>query len=73
MTDGQHELIWRKGRSCANSACIEVARDGAYFLVRDSAGSDGVRLSFGVSDWTSFVAALQHDDRAMTEVDREGA
>jgi len=63
MTDGQHELVWRRARSCANNACIEVARDDGQFLVRDSKDADGAVLSFGPEAWASFLAALQHDER----------
>jgi len=60
MTDGQHDLIWRKSRSCANGACIEVASAGARFLVRDSKDPDGGCLAFAAADWGLFVEALKH-------------
>ncbi len=59
MADGRDELIWRKSRFCANAACIEVARDDARFLVRDSKDPDGARLAFTARDWQLFIGAVR--------------
>jgi len=66
MTDGQPELIWRKSRSCASNACVEVASAGVRFLVRDSDDPDGRRLSFDAAGWASFVGALKRADDDFT-------
>ncbi|MDG6107580.1 DUF397 domain-containing protein [Dactylosporangium aurantiacum] len=57
-------MIWRKSRSCANAACIEVARDDARFLVRDSKDPDGARLAFTPQDWSLFIGAVCALDRS---------
>jgi len=58
VAEGRDELIWRKSQSCANAACIEVARDEARFLIRDSTDPDGARLAFGAEDWSLFIGAI---------------
>ena len=64
------ELIWRKSRSCANSTCIEVARDEALFLVRDSKHPDGARLAFDQGAWSSFVVALRGGADGLKGIER---
>lgn len=71
MADGKNELIWRKSRSCASAACVEVARDEVSFLVRDSADPDGARLAFDRAGWSSFIAALRNDDGGLGGVERQ--
>lgn len=58
MADGRDGLIWRKSQFCANAGCIEVARDEARFLVRDSTDPDGARLAFAAEDWSLFIGAV---------------
>jgi len=70
MADGQQELIWRKSRSCASNACVEVASDGAHFLVRDSGDPSGVPIAFEAEDWASFIGALKHDGEDLSGVER---
>ena len=64
------ELIWRKSRSCANAACVEVARDEALFLIRDSTDPDGARLAFDRAGWSSFIAALCSGEGGLNAVER---
>jgi len=66
------ELIWRKSRLCANAACVEVARDEASFLVRDSTDPDGARLTFDRAGWSSFIAALRSGEDGLDAVERQG-
>jgi hypothetical protein len=58
VADGENRLTWRKSRSCASTACIEVARSGDRFLVRDSKNPEGARLGFDAGDWSMFVEAV---------------
>lgn len=52
---------WRKASySGANGgACVEVAGVGERFAVRDSKDPDGPALSFGLDDWTAFLAGIR--------------
>ncbi|WP_189080394.1 DUF397 domain-containing protein [Mangrovihabitans endophyticus] len=50
------DLHWR--RACASGACIEVARRGDEYLLRDSKDPDAV-LCFSEQEWFSFVAAVR--------------
>ncbi|MFF5233757.1 DUF397 domain-containing protein [Dactylosporangium sp. NPDC000521] len=59
MADGANGLTWRKSRSCASAACVEVARAEDRFLVRDSKNPEGPRLGFGAEDWASFIGAVR--------------
>lgn len=70
MADGKGELTWRKSRSCASSACVEVARDEVSFLVRDSADPNGARLAFDHAAWSSFVARLSDESSDLNGVER---
>ena len=63
------ELIWRKSRSCASNACVEVASDEVSFLIRDSADPDGARLAFDHAGWSSFIAAVR-DEGGLKKVER---
>jgi hypothetical protein len=70
VTDGKHELIWRKSRACASSACVEVATGKTAYLVRDSADPEGASLAFDRAGWASFIAALQNDEGGLDGVER---
>ncbi|MEV4515410.1 DUF397 domain-containing protein [Dactylosporangium sp. NPDC049525] len=70
MADDQDKLTWRKSRFCATNACVEVARDDALFLVRDSANPDGGQLAFNDAGWSSFIAALRSDEGGLNGVER---
>jgi len=49
-------------RRCADSACVEVARDGADILVRDGKEGDGPILRFTREQWDSFRAGVVAGD-----------
>ena len=70
MADGRRELIWRKSRSCASQACVEVARDESDFLVRDSTDIEGPVLQFDAPAWALFVAAIRRDDEEFIGAER---
>lgn len=53
-------LTWRKARSChANGACVEIAKSGRTFMVRDSKDLTSPLLSFGGTEWRRFMTAVR--------------
>ncbi len=55
------ELAWRKAkRSVGNGACVEVARSGAGFAVRDSKDPSGPVITYGGEVWQAFVNAAKN-------------
>lgn len=71
VADGEDKLIWRKSRSCATNACVEVARSGADFVVRDSNEPDGHRLAFGPEEWAAFITVLRRGGLALNPAERD--
>jgi hypothetical protein len=50
-----HEIAWRKSARCGSNACVEVARDGARYLIRDSKHPDVPALVFTEAEWSAFT------------------
>lgn len=46
---------WRKSSVCGNGACVEVARVGDDYLVRDSKDPGGPTLTFDSAEWLAFI------------------
>lgn len=59
-TQTDREPQWT--RRCADSSCVEVARDGEDVLVRDSKNANGPMLRFSREQWRSFRAGLVAGD-----------
>jgi hypothetical protein len=55
-------LTWRKSSHCSNGTCVEVARLGSQFLVRDSKTEDGVILAFQQAEWVAFLKGARRGD-----------
>ncbi|MFB9340010.1 DUF397 domain-containing protein [Actinoplanes octamycinicus] len=53
---------WRRSRRCASGACVEVARVGEVFLIRDSKNVDADPLAFNREAWEAFVAGVKADE-----------
>ena len=49
---------WRKSTRCASGTCVEVAKVGDQFLIRDSKRPDIAPLEFTTEEWTAFVAGV---------------
>ncbi len=56
------ELTWRKSSRCGTSTCVEIARDGADYLIRDSKHPEQPALRFTDAEWRAF-----HDGVAVGE------
>jgi len=58
--DVDRELTWRTANSCGNGACVEIARDGQDWLVRDTKdGGAGANLRFTAEEWRAFVEGVR--------------
>jgi hypothetical protein len=54
---------WSKSSySNNNGACVEVRRDGASVLVRDTKDREGGTLTFNRREWLAFVAGAKQGD-----------
>ncbi|MFI5934904.1 DUF397 domain-containing protein [Actinoplanes sp. NPDC051494] len=50
---------WRRSSKCANGNCIEVAKVGESYLIRDSSRPDEQPLTFLADEWRAFVAGVK--------------
>jgi hypothetical protein len=62
VDDRHARLDWHRSTRCSSGGCIELARAGEEFLVRDSKVSGGPILSFGRVAWGEFVASVNAGD-----------
>jgi predicted secreted Zn-dependent protease len=53
------DLTWHKSSRCGNSTCVEIARDGNDYLIRDSKNPDQPALRFSSAEWSAFVAGVE--------------
>jgi hypothetical protein len=61
--DERHtQLAWHRSTRCSNGGCIELARAGEEFLVRDSKVDGGSILSFSRAAWGEFVLGVTAGD-----------
>lgn len=61
MSNGE-EVRWRSAKRCTNGTCVEVAKVGDRYLMRDSKDPDGAILSFPEDEWESFIAGVKEGD-----------
>ncbi|GLW32067.1 DUF397 domain-containing protein [Actinoplanes regularis] len=66
MIETTREASWRRSKRCASGACVEVARVGDLFLIRDSKQPDGMPLAFDRQAWEAFVAGVKSDEFGRT-------
>jgi len=62
MTMSADKREWRRSRHCGTNACVEVAKVGDRFLVRDSKNPDAAPLDFSAEEWSAFVAGVKEGD-----------
>ncbi|GIF05337.1 DUF397 domain-containing protein [Actinoplanes siamensis] len=62
MIETTGEPRWRRSKRCATGSCVEVARAGDLFLMRDSKNPDGLPLSFDREAWEAFIAGVKSDE-----------
>jgi len=49
---------WRKSSRCGTSTCVEVAKVGENYLIRDSKKPEAAALSFTEAEWDAFVEGV---------------
>ena len=49
---------WRRSSRCGSTTCVEVAKVGDEYLVRDSKNPDAAALSFTKEEWDAFVLGV---------------
>jgi hypothetical protein len=59
MIDSMEQPRWHKASGCGSGTCVEVAKVGDRFLVRDSKNPDIAPLSFTIDEWSAFVTGVR--------------
>jgi len=62
MREQTDQPMWRRSARCGTTSCIEVAKIGNLYLIRDSKEPDANPLSFTADEWTAFVHAIKADE-----------
>ena len=53
-----NEPIFRKSSRCSGGSCVEVAKDGDQYLIRDSKRPEAAPLAFTKDEWVAFVEGV---------------
>ena len=53
---------WRKAKRCGTNACVEVAKVGDQYLVRDAKHPEHAPLRFADAEWAAFVDGVRGGD-----------
>ncbi len=59
MTDN---LTWLRSGTCSGGSCVEVAKDGADYLIRDSKNPDQEPLRFDEAEWVAFCTGARNGE-----------
>jgi hypothetical protein len=62
MTESMERPDWRRSGRCGSSACVEVAKVGDHYLVRNSTTTQATPLSFTEGEWTAFTGGVKAGD-----------
>ncbi|BCJ52792.1 hypothetical protein Asp14428_42670 [Actinoplanes sp. NBRC 14428] len=54
----EHPVAWRKAGGCGNTTCVEVAKVGDEFWLRDSKNPGVGPLRFTPAEWAAFVEGV---------------
>ncbi|WP_369819738.1 DUF397 domain-containing protein [Actinoplanes sp. TFC3] len=54
---------WIKSSYCSDNACVEVAEDGNYIVVRDGKNRTGSTIRVSKDDWRGFLAGVVDSHR----------
>ena len=62
MARSTEQLVWRRSRRCGNATCVEIARIGEDYLIRDSKHPEVEPLRFSAAEWNSFADAVRNGE-----------
>lgn len=62
MINPTEQPRWRRARRCGSNACVEVAKVGEEYLIRDSKHPDSPPLRFTEAEWDAFRAGTRDGD-----------
>jgi hypothetical protein len=62
VTPETADIAWIKSTKCTSGTCVEAAKLGELYLIRDSKNPDQPALQLGVDDWRGFLEAIQAGD-----------
>jgi hypothetical protein len=62
MTSSTQQPRWQRSQHCNGGSCVEIAKVGDRYLVRDGKDPDASPLSFSVDEWSAFVEGVKRDD-----------
>jgi len=57
-----NSVKWRKSSRCGSNTCVEVAKVGDEYLVRDSKNPQNGALAFTPAEWVAFVEGVKADE-----------
>lgn len=58
----ENSIVWRSSSRCSSGACVEVAKVGDEFWLRDSKHPAAEPLRFTEAEWTAFVEGVGAGD-----------
>jgi uncharacterized protein DUF397 len=62
MTSSTEQPRWQRSRTCSGGSCVEVAKVGDRYLVRDGKNPEVTPLSFSAAEWDAFAEGLGRGD-----------
>jgi hypothetical protein len=62
MTSSTEQPRWQRSQQCSGGSCVEIAKVGDRYLVRDGKKPDVSPLSFSADEWHAFVEGVKRND-----------
>jgi hypothetical protein len=59
MTKRTDDAGWRRSSRCGHTNCVEVAKVGDEYLIRDSKDPGRTPLAFTQDEWLAFEAGVK--------------
>jgi uncharacterized protein DUF397 len=56
------EPRWLRSPACSGGNCVEIAKVGGRYLIRDAKNPDVAPLSFSADEWDAFARAVKQDE-----------
>ena len=62
MINPTEQPQWRRARRCGSNACVEVAKVGEEYLIRDSKNPEHPPMRFTEAEWHAFRNGTRDGD-----------